>query len=52
MNLETLIYEKFEGVAKITINRPKNFNSLNQTMSKELLKVAIECDEDKDLPIL
>tara|TARA_B100000131_G_C18123813_1_gene613922 strand:- start:2072 stop:2863 length:792 start_codon:yes stop_codon:yes gene_type:complete len=49
MNLETLIYEKFEGVAKITINRPKNFNSLNQTMSKELLKVAIECDEDKDL---
>ena len=46
MNLETLIYEKIEGVAKITINRPENYNSLNHTMSRELLQVAIECDED------
>ena len=49
MNLETLIYEKIEGVAKITINRPENYNSLNHTMSRELLQVAIECDEDKEV---
>ncbi len=49
MNFETIKYEKIDGIAKMTINRPDNFNTLNNEMSYELLKIAIEFDEDKNI---
>ena len=49
MKLNTLKFEKIDQIAKITINRPENFNTLNSHMSNELLKVAISCDEDENI---
>jgi 2-(1,2-epoxy-1,2-dihydrophenyl)acetyl-CoA isomerase len=45
-NLETLLFEKNDGVAKITLNRPDAANGINLAMAKELLNVAIDCDGD------
>ena len=49
MNFETIKHEKIDGIAKMTINRPDNFNTLNNEMSYELFKIAIEFDEDKNI---
>lgn len=43
---ETIILEQYEGIAKITLNRPDAANGLNMTMAQELLHAAIHCDED------
>ena len=36
-------------IAYITLNRPKYGNSISLSFAKELLKVAIECDQNKDI---
>lgn len=48
MNYETIIFEVKEQVAYITLNRPEAFNGLNLTAGKELMHVAIRCDESPD----
>lgn len=45
----TLIFEQEGGVAKVTLNRPDAANALDLEMAKELLDVAIRCDEDKSV---
>ena len=56
MKLNTLKFEKIDQIAKITINRPENFNTLNNHMSNELLKgktnlISIRIDDYDDLII-
>ncbi len=46
MELKTLLFDKRDGVARVTLNRPEAANALDRTMAGELMQVAIECDED------
>lgn len=46
MSYQTLLFEISDNVATITLNRPDYANSLDKTMSQELMDVAIRCDED------
>ena len=43
---ETIILEQYEGIAKITLNRPDAANGINLPLAQELLQAAIHCDED------
>lgn len=46
MEFETLRVEVTDGVARIELHRPDFQNAINLMMTKELMKVAIFCDED------
>ena len=46
MELKTLLFDKRHGVARVTLNRPDAANALDRTMARELMEVAIDCDED------
>lgn len=46
---EDIIYEKKEGYALITFNRPKVFNAIRLNMIKELIVALEDADRDKSL---
>jgi 2-(1,2-epoxy-1,2-dihydrophenyl)acetyl-CoA isomerase len=46
MNFETLILDRRDGVATITLNRPDAFNALNLQLGRDLFHAALEVDED------
>ena len=46
MDLETINFKIENEVAYIELNRPKQYNSLNQTMAEDLFKVSLECDDN------
>ncbi|MEM1301899.1 MAG: enoyl-CoA hydratase-related protein [Pseudomonadota bacterium] len=43
MELETLLFSEADGVAEITLNRPKARNAINLDLAKELKSVAEHC---------
>ena len=43
---ETILYEKNQGVATITLNRPQALNALNSTVLKELIAAFAAYDAD------
>ncbi len=47
MEFETILYDKQDGVATITLNRPKRHNAITLTMSRELKQAW---DRDKKHP--
>jgi 2-(1,2-epoxy-1,2-dihydrophenyl)acetyl-CoA isomerase len=49
MNYETIIFEVKDQVAYITLNRPEAANGLIMTSGKELMHIAIRCDEDPEI---
>jgi enoyl-CoA hydratase/carnithine racemase len=49
MDYETIIYEKADKVARITLNRPEALNALNGQMLMELPKAIAEADKDDDV---
>src|SRR4030042_2063619 len=53
-NFQTVIYEKSEGIARVTLNRPDALNSYNIRMRDELFEVlgAIKDDDEVAVVIL
>jgi 2-(1,2-epoxy-1,2-dihydrophenyl)acetyl-CoA isomerase len=49
MHFENLIFEVKDGLARLTLNRPKAANSLNIDLVGELLEVATICAEDSKI---
>ena len=49
MNYETIQFEVKDRTATITLNRPEAANGLTMISGKELLDVAILCDEDPEI---
>lgn len=41
-----ILYEKISGVGKITLNRPKAFNSFNREMAFEVQNALDDCEKD------
>jgi enoyl-CoA hydratase len=52
MNFENLIYEKRDGIAYITFNRPKVLNALNRNTIEELRDALINARDDSAVRVL
>jgi enoyl-CoA hydratase len=52
MSYENLLYEKKDGLAYITFNRPKLLNALNRTTIEELHQVLIDARDDAAVRVL
>jgi enoyl-CoA hydratase/carnithine racemase len=49
MAYETLLYEKREGIAYITVNRPEKLNALNRRVMAELRDCLAAAQEDEEV---
>jgi enoyl-CoA hydratase len=52
MNFENLLYEKRDGIAFITFNRPKVLNALNRRTVEELRDALVDAREDAAVRVL
>lgn len=52
MELQTLMYQVTDGVALITLNRPKALNAINRLMLEELSRVLDQAEGDRDVRVL
>ena len=52
MNYQTIILEKKENVAIITLNRPERLNALNVQMRQELFSALDDVDKDDEMRVL
>ena len=52
MNLENLLYEKKDAIARITFNRPKVLNALNRKTVEELREVLLDAQNDSAVRVL
>lgn len=49
MPYETLEFALQRGVARITLNRPDAANAIDLQLARELMEVALRCDEDTEV---
>jgi enoyl-CoA hydratase/carnithine racemase len=52
MNYETIIYEKKEHVAIVTLNRPDKLNAMNAQMSVDMADATADAADDKAISVL
>ena len=52
MDFETIIYEKRDGVATITLNRPERMNAFNDTMVSEWAAALEDARVDRDVRVV
>ena len=52
MSYENLLYEKRDGIAYITFNRPKVLNALNRKTIEELHQVLVDARDDVSVRVL
>jgi 2-(1,2-epoxy-1,2-dihydrophenyl)acetyl-CoA isomerase len=48
-NYQTILYEKSENIATITLNRPEVLNAINETMGRELLESLNATNRDDEV---
>jgi len=48
MSFETIIVERKDGVAALTLNRPEKLNAINRKMTNELNEAMVEVAKDRD----
>ena len=49
MKFKTINFKIENGIAFIELNRPKQYNALNQAMADDLFKVSLECDDNPNV---
>jgi 2-(1,2-epoxy-1,2-dihydrophenyl)acetyl-CoA isomerase len=49
MQFDTLLFERREGVAYVTLNRPEKLNALNFALTADLRAAAAAIDSDRDI---
>ncbi|MFB5663257.1 enoyl-CoA hydratase/isomerase family protein [Alteribacillus sp. HJP-4] len=52
MKQTTVLYEKKDGIARITLNRPEVKNALNHAMHEELFQCFHEAEQDKEVEVI
>lgn len=52
MSYETILFEEEDGIATITINRPKSMNALNSQLIGEVSNVLDEIAENEEIRVL
>ncbi|MBI2886457.1 MAG: enoyl-CoA hydratase/isomerase family protein [Chloroflexi bacterium] len=52
MSFQTLLYEKAEGIAWITLNRPERLNALNVQMRDDLYEVMSAVRDDPEVQVV
>jgi len=52
MELKNILYEKKNGVATITINRPKALNAMNQETTLEILSTLDDIRKDENIKVV
>lgn len=52
MRYETVLYQKGNGVATITLNRPDKLNAINSRMRDELIETVMDASEDEEVRAL
>ena len=49
MNFKTIKFKVEDNVAFIELNRPDQYNALDQLMAEELFKISLECDDNESI---
>lgn len=52
MSFETLLLEKKDGIAVLTLNRPDRMNAFDQPMEAEFVQALQELDQDEEVRVL
>ncbi len=52
MAYETIIVEKYDNIARITLNRPQRLNAINGALGLEMKKALEEIDADEQVRVL
>ena len=52
MDFKTIIFEKLDGIAMVTLNRPDKLNAIDNVMLLEIVKVIDDAREDDDIRVL
>jgi enoyl-CoA hydratase len=52
MSYETILFDKYDGIAKITFNRPKVLNALNRKTIEELRGALLDARDDVNVRVL
>ena len=52
MDFETILLDKADHIARLTLNRPERLNALNEQMFKELNQALADVAEDPNIRVL
>src|SRR4030042_6003438 len=52
MEFEDIIYEKNQGVARITINRPQTYNAFRSKTIAELITAFEDAEDDRSVGVI
>lgn len=52
MAYENIIYEKANGIARVTLNRPEKLNALSGELQNELMDALADADDDDDAHVV